>query len=1155
MIAKTTALILSATALLTCAAKVPTAAAGGRPTRDDYQKSWSLSAEDFGRDYRGDGELRVEQIAGPSCNIVYQGDEVRATVCFRNETAGPLSVRGRFLLVPYTYITRGDDVFDLGLSCQEPHPFVEVSLELPSRGSSSREIVLPFPEAYGTCALLFERGEEKRRLFVGSFSRIIRADLESGLAEYRICMDQDDPEVIARLHTPANRVGVPFIPSDDPNCEAEYARIGEKLRAIHATGYPICVEFGAGPDHGRYQPLGRKRPHLADDGVMLETKSDMVWLPSYDAEFGARVKKLVKEFGYPKGPVNALMLWNEPWAGISISGWGADDLRYREIYTVMCEAAEEAMAEDPSIRVLLGGADSSSNTFDKLFGDGKMTFLKWMDFMSLHYQSLEPSNPRFLRDRVHKNGRTRFWDTESWVANSPDRVPSVLAAMLAAGHDRLVGIQGNAVVASPVSSVVDRPDGRKERIRLFNAWPVAPALAAFQHFIGNRKFNGVAWAGLPWLYEFQGADADDLAYVVCGDIGPAIDGRTRVGEAAFWTVRAKGEVLKGTMTLASGEGVIWYDACGNVLARGEAGKPFPVKLDDNGTYLKSDGKPGSAARLKAAVRSARIDGLPVVAPALRDATEPLKHGTVFGLELRNLTNRKIAGVVRVESPGLTLDAPTRVEIEQGETKLVSAVVRAGEERADNTYPFKLTFVPDDGPVQTLVEKLHCNVIGRTRAIPQVVESGAGGATMMEKAWLPMVKLAEASADEGLRKAVVWLTADDGNFHFSARVKDTTPDAGMKRFATRDEDADFYPAESIELDAKRTVATRLAETRARVTGSRKVWAPLVNKIAFTLAAPEAGEEVTVDFADDDDMCRRFFKITISEVESGKVLEGLDFRPVSEFARLVFTAKCAVRVEIETMNWLKPHVRSVAFGRAADPFGRARIETSVTETYATANDALGRVTPDDLSAAEKFGFAWEENVAKIVHKWPDGVRRYSYRRRPELPCGQNHDNIQIAFNVLPDDAKPWYPSAPGMFKGYSSYWDSDYVFDLNTVAPEYGGGTEVWRERAPNLPNKHYFPHAANGPGEGAVTTAKLEVRREGDELVYTATIPFAEMPEVGEARRAGRPVKFSCRINDNAGGAISELAYRRSVSRRDLSFKPDWAEHWANELIFSWEETK
>ena len=35
------------------------------------------------------------------------------------------------------------------------------------------------------------------------------------------------------------------------------------------------------------------------------------------------------------------------------------------------------------------------------------------------------------------------------------------------------------------------------------------------------------------------------------------------------------------------------------------------------------------------------------------------------------------------------------------------------------------------------------------------------------------------------------------------------------------------------------------------------------------------------------------------------------------------------------------------------------------------------------------------------WPAGIRRYSYRKKPELPAGNspNHDNVQIAFNVLP------------------------------------------------------------------------------------------------------------------------------------------------------------
>ena len=45
------------------------------------------------------------------------------------------------------------------------------------------------------------------------------------------------------------------------------------------------------------------------------------------------VAKIVGMFGYPKGPVNAVELWNEPWDGVSIPVKGADMLRYREIYT------------------------------------------------------------------------------------------------------------------------------------------------------------------------------------------------------------------------------------------------------------------------------------------------------------------------------------------------------------------------------------------------------------------------------------------------------------------------------------------------------------------------------------------------------------------------------------------------------------------------------------------------------------------------------------------------------------------------------------------------------------------------------------------------------------------------------------------------------
>jgi hypothetical protein len=101
------------------------------------------------------------------------------------------------------------------------------------------------------------------------------------------------------------------------------------------------------------------------------------------------VNLFATRFGWPKGCITAIKLWNEPWEGLSISGWGADMPRFREITTAMCLGVEEARKE-AGVDVLLGGCDSSSNTFDKLFGDGKDDFLKWLDLCSIHYQGMQP---------------------------------------------------------------------------------------------------------------------------------------------------------------------------------------------------------------------------------------------------------------------------------------------------------------------------------------------------------------------------------------------------------------------------------------------------------------------------------------------------------------------------------------------------------------------------------------------------------------------------------------------------------------------------------------------------------------------------------------------------------------------------------------------
>ena len=115
----------------------------------------------------------------------------------------------------------------------------------------------------------------------------------------------------------------------------------------------------------------------------------------------------------------------------------------------MAEAVVEARKEG-GVKVLIGGACSSANTRDKLFCDGTDTFLPWLDFVSIHYQPLAADpllEPNWM-NRKGEYGRVRVWDTESWVANSDDRVAGVIASMRAMGQDRTAGIYAGNVFTS-----------------------------------------------------------------------------------------------------------------------------------------------------------------------------------------------------------------------------------------------------------------------------------------------------------------------------------------------------------------------------------------------------------------------------------------------------------------------------------------------------------------------------------------------------------------------------------------------------------------------------------------------------------------------------------------------------------------------------------
>ena len=998
-------------------------------------------AETFGLTGRPAYTVQVIRGSAPG-NILWPGDRPTWTFQIVNDGDHAINAAGRVEVIGYG--TRGapGDVWT-------PHVFriaqagsVPVAAEVPAHGYADVTVSPPVPARFGGYALIVDLGPAGRR-FLTSCVRTFAATPRR--VQYpKFCLDALPLPVLKRLDVHAIRWGVGYKPTTDPDFAEWYADKGRELKGYQEADIAVLLMAGGGEFFSPTQPLGRPRPWLDDKGVMLDTKFDLAWLPSYDDDFQQWTYQFARDFGWPKGPINAVSLWNEPWEGISISGWGADMLRYREMYTHMYRGVAEARRHDGA-RVLVGGCDSSSNAMDKLFSDGTNAMLPLFDFLSIHYQGL--TSMATVKDWVNRkspNGRVKIWDTESWVANTDDRVAALVAGDRAAGYDRAMGVYGGNICDSGDADM-RLPGGKTKRVPFVHAWSTAASVGASQHFLGERPFSRLLFQnGLPWVMLFGGLNRnpDDGTAVIVGDLGEEFGadnlpfrtargfaerahkaalrarlvGQTAADRAKIRTQIDTPETLSGaTLTLADGGGRFHlYDFYGNLVP--SRGGKITVPLDGRGFFLRADGSPGSFAALTRALRAGHTFGIEPLALAAHDLLAPVGTHPALRLTLTNVLNRAVTGRLRLTLGGLSVRAPGPLTLGPNETREVSLPVLGGRATADNTYPFVATFEAGaDGRAQ-LAEDIHVNLIAlRTITVdgnlddwkgvlPQTVTAGKAARSLTEAAWFPF-KSFDPSVGAGF--ATGYLAYDDKNFYFAAKVADATPDAGTVRFVTRDDDEYFYPA------------------------------------------------------------------------------------TSDVVRL------------------------------------QRPQTAP-------------VKPGDTDAPQALA-------------WPAAVRRYSYCKDPELPAGNApaHDNVQIAFNVLPASEKPWYSHPPGVMAGFTNYKDTDYEYALNLVAPQYGGGTEIWRLSYPGMPQKHFYPRQPTSPLDGPVRGGRLVMTRDATTRIVECSIPWSEMPAVKKRLDAGQPVKFSFRVNDNKGEGTMELSRGRSVAKRNGSFHVDWLEHWANELEFGW----
>ncbi len=999
-------------------------------------------AEAFGlHDHQRSSVLEVKQV-GVRCgntegtNILWDGETAEFQFELRNRTDRTLELRGHVETIHYrTEVPVGDwwvpHVYRIRIAGRTP-----VSASLAARGTARVTVRPVVPQQYGGYVLIFDFGDAGRA-FGAALVRVPKPDPGKVFIP-TFALDMPWPHEMSeavfatfyKLGIKGCRLGIGYIPTTDPRYAEQLETFDEWLGWARKYDITVMLTIGEG---GAPMPLGRPRPHLNERDEMLDTKSDYAWLPEYDEDFQRWTQQIVERYGWPKGVVNAVELWNEPWEGMSISGWGADMPRYRELYTRMALGVEAARA-NAGVRVLIGGACSSSNTRDKLFCDGTDTFLKWLDFVSIHYQPLaaDPALVPEWRNRKHPYGPVQVWDTESWIANSEDRVCAVIASMRAQGQQRTAGIYHGNVYESQV--LHDRP-----RRGVVQVWAPAAAVAVTQKFIGQRAFREILFKnGLPWIFVFDGLrNADDGTVVVVGDLRGVYDAnrilfRNVLGLRNREDVRRiqrelqnlppgdserrrqlkdalnRAVVLRDARLILANprREFITFDHYGNPLPR-EGDRLF-IPLDGRGYFLRTTGARGSFQRLLDALKRARIEGIEPVEIVLEDFLSPLEDRPVLRIRLTNVLNRPVRGKLSVHVEGASLEhSDLDVSLRPHQTRTIELRVARGEPNPQNLYPCTVRFDAGVDGLADHEETLRVNVVARRSihvdgdlsdwdgVLPQMMTGEGIDVSKVEQAYLPFKPFERA---QGENFAVVYFACDHEAFYLAAKIADTTPYEGNVRFETRDDDAYYYP-----------------------------------KVCY------------------------------------------------------------------------------------------------------------EVRPDPNNPSQTIR-------RELV--WPDGVRRFSYRKDPDLPSGNGTDNVQIAFNVLPPERKPLLSHPPGTMPRFMVYACTDYEFALNPVAPRYGGGTEIWCLQRPGMVRKHFYPRQPKAPNDGGpVKDGKLIIWRDEQTRYVECAIPWHHMPEVKEALFAGKPVKISVRINHNQGEAM-ELAAGRSVSKDNFwAFHNDWVTHWANEVEF------
>jgi hypothetical protein len=528
-------------------------------------------------------------------------------------------------------------------------------------------------------------------------------------------------------------------------------------------------------------PLGQPTP------ACIPQKPDHSCAPRHYDKFGAWIRAFCER--YWKGGEGALWAiehWNEPWEGISISGWESDSNHYRRL---MREIAANARAVDPRIKT--AAACSIMNTEDKfLSGEDRRELIDLVDLFTDHYVPPRTS----YGPMVAKHWGKESTDTETWIAATEVLLPQIVCQFLACGQDRMTPWHPEMIYfpapGSPMKHHMPNP--------------VALATNVFNVFITGHKFERVLFhEHLPWA--FQLGEGRDAVVVLFGKLYAPHGGDPK--DVLWWQLQSH---EGGTITIDNADGALeFHDIAGNREFEGR--KRVTLAMDHLSHYVRSP--EGGVELVERRLGKARIEGVRPVEIVLRDLTTPVDvRGAEVRAELHNVLNRPIAGALTLTPPrGVTLAAGRLdVSLAAGQTREFAFPIAKARPSPTNAYLFKCTF---EGRSGTATWRENLGVVVAKKGKKKVdgdLDDWRGDLGVMvdakfqkvdptAQAWMPFLQAKDAQP--GGSFAEVKLAWDERSLYVAARVNDPSDYAGHARLATWDEDQYFRSARDDEICEK------------------------------------------------------------------------------------------------------------------------------------------------------------------------------------------------------------------------------------------------------------------------------------------------------------------------------------------------------------------